>query len=308
MSSYRPSSSPSAHTARIISRRAAPATKTGLAMALMLAMSQLHAAPLEDAAAASADTAADRPADATTLDALQVTANAGVTANAVDAKRRSSVLVDSIDQESIQVTSQENSIAQRLVVAPGVSLMRDEDQPRYVTVRGIAANLNSTTLDGITMPSVGDEGGGERKINLQLIPNDIAARIDIFKTFSAEQNPDSIGAGINLVSGRAFDKPRNSLHVDASVNYQALTNDDGPNTLSQTTDRWGSGLSGTYSTTFGSSDQFGITLSTRNQYFQTSQNKLFQSSQQFFDNQGNYISGPLENLGWKGMSPPDNFA
>lgn len=314
MSSYRPSSFPSAHTAHFMSRSAAPATKSGLAIALLLAMSQLHAAPLGEAAAVAndvADTAAARPgsgADATTLDALQVTANAGVTATAVDAKRRSSVLVDSIDQESIQVTSQENSIAQRLVVAPGVSLMRDEDQPRYVTVRGIAANLNSTTLDGITMASVGDEGGGERKINLQLIPNDIAARIDIFKTFSAEQNPDSIGAGINLVSGSAFDKPRNSLHVDASVNYHALSNDDGRNSMSQTTDRWGSGLSGTYSTTFGSSDQFGVTLSARNQDFQTSQNKLFQSSQQFFDNQGNYISGPLENLGWNGMSAPNNFA
>ncbi|WP_312316205.1 TonB-dependent receptor [Stenotrophomonas sp.] len=307
MSSYRSSSFPSAHTARSMSRSAAPATKTGLAIALLLAMSQLHAAPLEEVAAA----AAARPgaaADATTLDALQVTANAGVTATAVDAKRRSSVLVDSIDQESIQVTSQENSIAQRLVVAPGVSLMRDEDQPRYVTVRGIAANLNSTTLDGITMASVGDEGGGERKINLQLIPNDIASRIDIFKTFSAEQNPDSIGAGINLVSGSAFDKPRNSLHVDASVNYHALGNDDGRNSLSQTTDRWGSGLSGSFSTTFGSSDQFGLTLSARNQDFQTSQNKLFQSSQQFFDSQGNYITGPLPAQGWNGMSAPNNFA
>ena len=273
-----------------------------LTAALMLALPQAYAAE------ETADTAAAPRADATTLDALQVTAAAAPTESAVATKRRSSVQVDSLDKESIQVTSQENSIAQRLVAAPGVSLMRDEDQPRYVTVRGIAANLNSTTLDGITMASVGDEGGGERKINLQLIPNDIASRIDIYKTFSAEQNPDSIGAGINLVSGSAFDRPRNSLHLDASVNYHDLGNDGGYNSQSQTTDRWGTGLSGNFSTTFGSSDQFGLTLSAKNQDFQTSQNKLFQSSQQFFDTQGNYISGPLESLGWNGMTAPNNVA
>lgn len=297
--------------ARRIPSPVARTTMTGLAVALALATSQVSAAPQSAPSYEMPDTAADRPAarnEATTLDALQVTAAAAVTESAVVAKRRSAVTVDSLDKESIQVTSQENSIAQRLVAAPGVSLMRDEDQPRYVTVRGIAANLNSTTLDGITMASVGDEGGGERKINLQLIPNDIASRIDIYKTFSAEQNPDSIGAGINLVSGSAFDQPRHSLHVDASVNYHALGNDDGRNSLSQTTDRWGSGLSGTYSTTFGNADQFGLTLSAKNQDFQTSQNKLFQSSQQFFDTRGNYISGPLQDQGWNGMSAPNNFA
>lgn len=307
------------HGLRGHARSRGPLASTCLAASLMLAIAQLQASPhaamevgadgVTSAEGASADVQRPRGAtDATTLDALQVTAGAPVTANAVGMKRNTAVAVDSLDSESIQVPSQENSIAQRLVAAPGVSLMRDEDQPRYVTVRGIAANLNSTTLDGITMASVGDEGGGERKINLQLIPNDIASRIDIYKTFSAEQNPDSVGAGIDIVSGSAFDRPRNSLHLDASVNYHDLGNDGGRNSMSQTTSRWGSGLSGNYSTTFGSDEQFGLTVSARNQDFQTSQNKLFQSSQQFFDTRGNYISGPLEAQDWNGLSAPNNFA
>lgn len=307
---------PSVRAAHVaIAHRGRQATLSGLAASLMLVIAQLQAAP---GPAAGTGAGADaghpasgvaRPADApTTLDALQVTAGAPVTDDAVGSKRRSAVTVDSLDKESIQVPTQEDSIAQRLVVAPGVSLMRDEDQPRYVTVRGIAANLNSTTLDGITLASVGDEGSGERKINLQLIPNDIASRIDIYKTFSAEQNPDSIGAGIDLISGSAFDRPRNSLHLDASVNYHDLGNDGGANSMSQTTSRWGSGLNGNYSTTFGSDEQFGLTVSARNQDFQTSQNKLFQSSQQFFDTQGKPISGPLAGQDWNGMSAPNNFA
>lgn len=268
--------------------------RTMLAVALAIAVGQ-----------AVADDAA--PNAARTLDAVQVTA-AVVTDNAVRSKRNAGVTVDSLDENSIQVTSQEDSIAQKLLVAPGVSLMRDEDQPRYVSVRGISPNINSTTIDGITMASVGDEGGGERKINLQMIPNDIADRIDIYKTFSAEQAADGVGASIDLISGSAFDHGRHALHVEGSANYHDLGNDDGTNSMPRTTSRWGGGLKGRYSTVFGNDDQFGITVSLRQQQFQTSQNKLFQTSHHFFDNDGAPISGPLAAQGWNGMVAPNAIA
>jgi len=267
-----------------------------LALALWMAMVPAHA---------NDDTEARE--NAKTLDSVAVTATSVVTQTAVQAKRHSAVTVDSLDSNTIQVHGEEDSIAQKLAIAPGISLMRDEDQPRYVTARGIEANLNSTTLDGISMASVGDEGGGERKINLQLIPNDLAERVDVYKTFSAEQNPDSIGAGISLVSGSAFDHPKDSLHVDASANYHDLKNDNGRNSLPKTTSPWGKGLNGRYSTTFGGNDEFGVTVSARQQEFQTSQNKLFQSSQDFYNGAGQQIAGPTA-AGWNGMSAPYNFA
>ncbi len=284
----------------------------GLALALSVAMAQANAADEIPSANAVAPTAGTADSDAgasktKTLDSVSVTGASITTRNAVDTKRKAAVQVDSLDNDSIQVHAEEDSIAQKLLAAPGVSVLRDEDQPRYITVRGIEANLNSTTLDGITMASVGDSGGGERKINLQLIPNDIADRVDVYKTFSAEQNPDGIGGDINLVSGSAFDHPKNSLHVDASGNYHDLSNDSGANAMPQTKSRWGNGLNGRYSTTFGGNDEFGITVSARRQQFQTDQNKLFQTTQYFYDGDGNYLSGPSAS-GWNGMSAPYNTA
>jgi iron complex outermembrane receptor protein len=288
-----------------------------LAAALMLAAGQVRAQSMDQARGPEEGGVVVPDEDGTdtektgknptTLDAVSVKATSLATKDAVASKRSSAVTVDSLDEDSIQVHTQEDSIAQKLLAAPGVSLMRDEDQPRYISARGIEPNLNSTTLDGISMASVGDEGGGERKINLQLIPNDLVGRVDLYKTFSAEQNPDSIGAGISLVSGSAFDRPRHSLHLDASANYHDLGNDGGANSQPETTSRWGNGLNGRYSTTFGSADQFGLTVSARRQEFQTSQNKLFQSSQYFYDTNGNNISGPNV-AGWNGMSAPYNFA
>lgn len=265
----------------------------------------VHADTLE----ASTRAARKKPAnETTTLDGVSVAATTAVTDTELAKKKNASVLVDSIDRDSIQVHAQDDSVAQRLLLAPGISVTRDEDQPRYITVRGIESNLNSTTLDGLTMASVGDEGGGARSINLQLIPSDIADRIDVYKTFSAEQNPDGIGGAINLVSNSAFDFAKNTLHVDANVNHHDLENDGGHNAQPKTRSLFGDGVNAKYSTIFGSDDEFGITVSARHQDYNANQNKLFQTSQYFYNEAGANISGPNVASGWNGLAAPYNIA
>ncbi|QWT20032.1 TonB-dependent receptor [Bacillus sp. NP157] len=286
------------------------AGETGVATATETATATATAATGDaDAADAAARAARKKSADgATTLDAMNVAATTVVNDNELAKKKNASVLVDSIDRDSIQVHAQDDSIAQRLMLAPGISVTRDEDQPRYITVRGIESNLNSTTLDGMTMASVGDEGGGARSINLQLIPSDIADRIDVYKTFSAEQNPDGIGGAINLVSNSAFDFAKNTLHVDANVNHHDLENDGGHNAQPKTRSLFGDGVNAKYSTIFGADDEFGITVSARHQAYNANQNKLFQTSQYFYDEAGANIAGPNAASGWNGLAAPYNIA
>jgi TonB-dependent receptor len=295
-----------------------------LSVAVLLALGTQHAIASDvkadtGSAATASNTNADTPeadaeakkkkkADATTLDGVSVAATTAVVETELATKKNAGVLVDSIDRDSIQVHAQEDSIAQRLLLAPGISVTRDEDQPRYITARGIESNLNSTTLDGITMASVGDEGGGARSINLQLIPSDIADRVDVYKTFSAEQNPDGIGAAISLISNSAFDHAKNSLHVDANVNHHDLENDSGHNATPKTRSLFGDGMNAKYSTIFGSNDEFGITVSARHQEYNANQNKLFQTSQYFYNDAGANISGPNPASQWNGFAAPYNVA
>lgn len=243
----------------------------------------------------------------TTLDAMNVTATPLVNGSEVDTKRDAAVQVDSLDAKSIQVHAQEDSVAQKLMTAPGISVTRDEDQPRYITARGIEADLDSTTVDGITMASVGDSGGGAREINLELIPSDIADRIDLYKTYSAEQPADGIGDAVNLVTNSAFDHPRNTLHVDANSNYHDIHNDNGANSLPKTVSPWGDGASAKYSTTFGSNNEWGLSMSALEQEYNADQNKLFQTSQNFYNTAGQAISGPNV-AGWNGFNSPGTIA
>ncbi|MHC1479988.1 TonB-dependent receptor [Frateuria aurantia] len=243
-----------------------------------------------------------------TLDAVKVQASTAiVNSNEIDTKRNADVQVDSLDANSIQIHAQEDSVAQKLMTAPGISVLRDEDQPRYITARGIQPDLDSTTLDGMTMASVGDSGGGAREINLEMIPSDIADRIDVYKTYSAEQPADGVGDAINLVTNSAFDHPANTLHVDLDGNYHAIHNDNGANSMPKTVSPWGDGISAKYSTVFGSNHEWGLTVSALEQDYNADQNKLFQTTQYFYNTAGSNISGP-NIAGWNGMNAPGSIA
>ncbi|MGN5695036.1 TonB-dependent receptor plug domain-containing protein, partial [Xanthomonas citri] len=113
----------------------------------------------------------------------------------------------------------DETLAESLMAAPGLSAVEDAGEPRYVTVRGVQANLNYTTIDGIAIASVGASGSGERMNNLQLIPSDVGTRTDIYKSFSAEQAPDAIGGVIDIISRSAFDRSGKYVFADAAGIY-----------------------------------------------------------------------------------------
>ncbi len=124
---------------------------------------------------------------APTLDTVKVIAAHEV----IDQKKTSPVIKDSVVYDEMDSYGDE-TLAESLMAAPGLSAVEDAGEPRYVTVRGVQANLNYTTIDGIAIASVGGSGSGERMNNLQLIPSDIGTRTDIYKSFSAEQAPDAL--------------------------------------------------------------------------------------------------------------------
>ena len=97
---------------------------------------------------------------ASTLDAVKVTAAHEV----IDQKKHSPVIKDSVIYDEMDSYGDE-TLAESLMSAPGISAVEDAGEPRYVTIRGIQPNLNFTTIDGIAIASVGGSGSGERMNN-----------------------------------------------------------------------------------------------------------------------------------------------
>ncbi len=268
------------------------------AVALALAL-HVFAAPAIAAGTPAAE-------DATTLDAVQVTATYGY--QPIDIKQESPTIIDSVTYDDLEAPTGDNSIASMLVQVPGVSFEGDGDEPRYITLRGIPADLNVTTLDGLALATLGENGSGSRRVNLQLVPSDIAERVDVFKAFTAEQDAAAIGGAINIVSRSAFSAPAPYLLVDTYGIYSSFDDPAGINAGGAGKSHWGKGLKLAFANRFGADQQFGVVLTTRYQDRVRNSSKLWTDARTYFDESGEPIAAPDPALGWDGRNSTGKFA
>jgi TonB-dependent receptor len=117
---------------------------------------------------------------------------------------------------------------------PGISLLRDQGEGRYVLVRGTEARLNSTTINGERIPS--PESGG-RSIALDTIPSDLLGSIEVSKALKPDMDGDSIGGTVDLVTMRAPEQTRVSASLGGS--YSAITEKSAPNATATFGSRFG---------------------------------------------------------------------
>lgn len=222
------------------------------------------------------------------------------------AKNNSTAIVETAVYDDIETMASDGTIASMLVQLPGISTEEDADQPRYITIRGISADLNHTTIDGITVATVGENGGGTRRTNLQLIPSDLSSRSDVTKTFSAEQDAGAIGGAINIVTRSAFDPHQRPFLIDVYGIYHTFKGEKGSNAGGDSRRHWGGGVKANFSHLFGPDEQFGVVLSGRYEDRVRNAAKRWQDNKRFFDAEGNNIPQPDHALGWNGWASPGN--
>ncbi|MBB5877890.1 TonB-dependent receptor [Xanthomonas sp. 3498] len=252
---------------------------------------------------------AEQESAAPTLDAVNVIAAHEV----IEQKKQSPGIKDSVIYDEMDSYGDE-TLAESLMAAPGVSAVEDAGEPRYVTVRGVQPNLNYTTIDGIAIASVGGSGSGERMNNLQLIPSDIGTRTDIYKSFSAEQAPDAIGGVIDIVSRSAFDRSGRYVFADLAGIYSTAETDVGRSAGGdhKTLGHFGKSAKAVFSNQFGADQEFGVVAVAR--YEQRSRNsiKRWVESNYYFDAAGKYLTDgttdPEAAAGWNGLRAPGNFS
>lgn len=110
--------------------------------------------------------------------------------------------------------------AEALKRMPGVSTVRQRGEDRDITIRGAAPNLNSITIDGVSVLSNQVDG---RTVSLDVYPAEQLAGVEITKSALPDQDGDSIGGVINLRSKSAFDTPRRILAANAYWQYNDLS-------------------------------------------------------------------------------------
>jgi len=141
----------------------------------------------------------------------------------LDVKRDSNQVVDAISAEDIGKFPDTN-IAESLQRITGVAIDRSGGEGQFITVRGLGPEFNTVTLNGRTLAT--DNDG--REFSFDVLSSDIISRAEVFKTYTPNLQSGGIGANVNIVTARPFERPGAHLSGSVAGTYDTLREEISP--------------------------------------------------------------------------------
>jgi iron complex outermembrane recepter protein len=181
------------------------------------------------AAAASPALAQDEPAPSGQADAEEesiiVTGIRGSLRASIDAKRDSDVVADFLSAEDIGQFPDRN-VAEALQRVPGIVINREFGEGERVSLRGTAPNLTRTLVDGHAIATadwfVLEQLAATRSFNYLTLPSEIVARLDVYKSPTADLDEGGVGGTINVHTRRPLDLDPFTVSGSAEIVYSEL--------------------------------------------------------------------------------------
>ncbi len=135
--------------------------------------------------------------------------------NALSREYASDTIVDVLTRDAIGQFPDQN-VAESLRRLPGINVLNDQGEGRFVAVRGLDPNLNSTSVNGVRLPS---PEGDIRAVALDVVASDIIESIEVRKSLTPDMDADTIGASIEINTVSAFDRRGNFLTISGEGSY-----------------------------------------------------------------------------------------
>ena len=202
-----------------------------IAQVFMLATSQMANANESDAQLAMAETSAN--ASASGAPAATGTESA-VEQIVIQAQRSTNVLARAAQKEApnlINLMTAEDikklpdvSVGEALRRMPGISLETDTGEGRYINIRGIDSDLNSTTFAGMLLPASNNASpqSGGRAVAMDAIPNGLVGALIVTKSNLPEQDAEAIGGTIEITPKTAPSNGKPFLEGHIGTGFEPL--------------------------------------------------------------------------------------
>ncbi|QXW42889.1 TonB-dependent receptor [Pseudomonas amygdali] len=188
--------------------------------------------------------------DAAPAESVTVTGYVKQNREEIRAKRNTSQVADFISSDEMGQQPDLN-IADSLRRLPDVTTEFDEDEGRFVSVRGLPSRFTTTTFDGAMIPDGWFALG--RQTDLEAIPGIALKRVAVYKSLTPDLQP-AIGGIVDLQPISAFDYSGFQAVADAKAgHYSNMSVPGGPSSPSAI-------INGRVNNRFGEDKQFGYML------------------------------------------------
>ena len=137
----------------------------------------------------------------------------------IDIRRTAINAVDAVASEDLGKMPDQN-VAESLQRVPGITIDRNRGVGNGVTVRGLGPQFNTVTVNGRVIAT---DGAG-REFNFDILPSELIAGAEVFKSPQANLNGASIGATIDIHTLRPLEQKSGFRGGgSARVNYDQMS-------------------------------------------------------------------------------------
>ncbi|WP_380874312.1 TonB-dependent receptor [Sphingomonas sp. DBB INV C78] len=110
----------------------------------------------------------------------------------------------------------DQNVAEAIRRAPGVNVLNDQGEGRFIAVRGLDPNLNAASINGVRVPA---PEADTRSVALDVVASELVEAIEIKKSLTPDMDGDTIGASVEIKTTSAFDRRKDLLAVSVEGSY-----------------------------------------------------------------------------------------
>jgi len=163
------------------------------------------------------------------IEVIQVTGIRGSLKEALNQKRFSDAVVDSISAEDIGKFPDRN-IAESLQRIPGVTIARNfAGEGGNVSIRGTNPELTLVTMNGNYLASTGwfSQTSASRSFDMDLLPAELVAGVDVYKSPMAMLDEGGVGGTVAVRTRTPLEMENNTLFLSAEMQDNSISDDNG---------------------------------------------------------------------------------
>lgn len=135
------------------------------------------------------------------------------------ARQRASDTIQSVLTRDAIGQFPDQNVAEAVRRLPGVNVLNDQGEGRFIAVRGLDPSLNAASINGTRVPA---PEADTRSVALDVIPSELIESIEIKKTLTADMDADTIGASIDINTTKGFDRQKGFVSFQAEGAYNNL--------------------------------------------------------------------------------------
>ena len=156
-------------------------------------------------------------------------------------RQRASDTVDSVLTRDAIGQFPDQNVAEALRRAPGINVLNDQGEGRFVAVRGLNKDLNSVSINGARVPAPEADA---RFVALDVLPVELIESIEIKKSLTPDMDADTIGGAIEINTTSALDRREPYLGIALENSYNDLSGNSSPKTSIDFSRNFGDGVFG----------------------------------------------------------------